>query len=119
MYSSRSAGSTPYEYGHSDAYPLEAVFKAASAATDLGADPFDRVLEALADEDSAVRYWAAVGFLARGERAVRPHAAALRGALEDESPHVRVVAAEALGRYGSDADLASNLASGDSAGGRY
>ena len=35
---------------------------------------------------------------------------ALRKALTDVSPHVRIAVAEALGRYGSEADLNSALA---------
>ncbi len=49
----------------------------------------------LADQESGVRYWGAVGLLALGDKAM-PAAAALRGVLDDASPAVRVVAAQAL-----------------------
>jgi uncharacterized sulfatase len=59
----------------------------------------------LTDEDSAVRYWAAIRMLARGEPAVRPARAELVKRLEDASPYVRIVAAEAMGRYGDGPEL--------------
>ena len=52
------------------------------------------------DPDTAVRYWAAQGYLIRGEVDD-----ALRAAANDSSPYVRAVAAEALGRYGNEQDL--------------
>jgi uncharacterized sulfatase len=58
----------------------------------------------LNDADSAIRYWAAVGLRIRGPAAVASHAPALRKAMEDPSPAVRVAAAEALGCFGSDTD---------------
>jgi uncharacterized sulfatase len=61
-------------------------------------------MAALADDDSAVRYWAALGLLMRKERSVGAARAVLRSALDDRSPAVRIVAAEALGRYGVAAD---------------
>jgi HEAT repeat protein len=47
------------------------------------------------DKDAAVRWWAAVGCTALGSKAA-PAAEALRKALADPSPVVRVAAAEAL-----------------------
>jgi uncharacterized sulfatase len=69
---------------------------------DAGATP--ALLKGLADADSGVRYWAAMGMLMRGTAAP-----ALRKALADASPSVRIAAAEALGRYGGVADLAPAL----------
>src|SRR5205085_190012 len=57
------------------------------------------LLKRLGDSDSAVRYWAAMGLL------IRKQPDALRKAASDSSPYVRIVAAEALGRYGSEEDL--------------
>ena len=57
------------------------------------------------DPDIAVRYWGAMGLLMRGRSAVESAHADLLTALHDESPDVRIVAAEALGRYGDAADL--------------
>jgi HEAT repeat protein len=51
-----------------------------------------------------VRYWAASGLL------MRKMAEPLRGSLSDASPYVRIVAAEALGRFGNAEDLKNALA---------
>jgi HEAT repeat protein len=50
-----------------------------------------------------------MGILMRGVEAVKSAKPALRKALADASPSVRVVTAEALGRYGDDQDLAAAL----------
>ncbi|MCC6538085.1 MAG: sulfatase-like hydrolase/transferase [Bryobacterales bacterium] len=89
----------PYAMGHDPArYAAARVMDAADLAS-RGGRP------SLTDADSAVRYWAAQGYLVRQEAD-----AALRRAVEsDASPYVRAVAAEALGRYGQqpgDVDLA-------------
>jgi len=62
-------------------------------------------VEGLSADDSAVRYWAAVGILTRGVSAVASARNPLREALRDPSPYVRSVAAEALGRFGDADDL--------------
>ena len=64
---------------------------------------------ASATATGAVRYWAAMGCLIREKTGVRALAPQLRAALEDASPYVRIAAAEALGRYGSDADARKAL----------
>jgi uncharacterized sulfatase len=64
---------------------------------------------ALTDSDSAVRYWAAMGYLIRGEAGVKAGGEPLRTALRDSSPYVRVVASQALAQYGSPTDLAPSL----------
>ena len=59
----------------------------------------------------AERGYAAVGTNEVVERAgVTRGAPALRQALSDSSPYVRIVAAEALGTHGAEADLAPSLA---------
>jgi len=96
---SRSRGSSPYEMGHDDArYPMRKIAAAAEAAA--SAEPLPPAL--FTDPDSAVRYWAATGSLIR--RTVP------RALLADPSPYVRVVAAEALGRYGSEDDAKKAVA---------
>ncbi len=104
---SRSEGSTPYEMGHDDSkYPLEKVFTAAELASSLKPNLTEALVELFEVEDSAVRYWAAMGILMRGPEAVNASKAALKKALADDSPHVRVIAAQALGQYGSEGDAA-------------
>jgi uncharacterized sulfatase len=61
------------------------------------------------DPDSGVRYWGAMGALMRGEAAVKTMHGALTKALADASGSVRIAAAEALGRYGREEDLAKVL----------
>lgn len=108
----RSKGSTPYEMARDETkYPMERILataEAASAGYGIGEqEPMD--LAGLADSDSAVRYWTVLGLLMRGGDTVRANAEALRERLKDESPSVRIAAAEALGRYGDDADARASL----------
>jgi uncharacterized sulfatase len=106
---SRSAGSTPYEMGHNATkYPFDRIMAAAEQASSIGStEPefLDQLMQALQDEDSAVRYWGATGLLMRKLQGVASARDLLRAALQDESPYVRIAAAEALGRYGDKADV--------------
>lgn len=100
-----SAGSSPYEMGHNAAvYPLERIFRTAELASLLEPQATPALIEALHDDDSAVRYWGALGLLMRGAQAVRAGQEELRAALGDASPDVRIAAAEALARFGKRAD---------------
>ena len=107
----RSKGSTPHEMARDKAkYDVQRVMAAAETASNLKPDsagPLLRMLER--DPDSAVRYWGALGILMRGKAAVRGNLDDLRKALSDKSPYVRVVVAEALGRFGDDADVKRSL----------
>lgn len=106
----RSEGSTPYEMGHDQRrYAMARIMAAAELASGLKADAVPQLVEALRDSDSAVRYWGAMGMTMRGAAAVEKSREALRKALNDVSPSVRVAAAEALGRYGSGDDAAAAL----------
>jgi uncharacterized sulfatase len=109
---SRSAGSTPYDMGHdSKKYPLQRIFETAELASSYdNRGTIPKLKERLKDDDSAVRYWAALGLLIRGQAAEATARNELRSALKDKSPYVRVVAAESLGRYGGDADRQAGLA---------
>ncbi len=103
---SRSKDSSPYEMGHDDqAYPLERILLTAETASSLAPEAVPALRTAMReDRDSAVRYWGALGLLMRGRPCVEANAAELRKALTDDSPYVRAVAAEALGRFGAGAD---------------
>jgi uncharacterized sulfatase len=108
---SRAPGKSPYDLARDgDRYPFERVFAAAELASQLQPDALPALKDLLSDDDSAVRYWAVLGILMRGEKACRASMRELRAALDDRSPHVRIVAAEALGRYGTDEDLKRVLA---------
>jgi len=116
----RSRGSSPFETGHDEAkHPLKRIIDTAEQASSLKDDALPALEEALRDQDSAVRYWAAQGILMRGRNGIDRARGALAGALADGSPYVRVVAAQALAQYGTrqDRDAALpvllNLAAGE------
>jgi len=107
---SRADGRAPYEMGHDDyRYPMERVMRMADLASGLEPDDTKRLRPGFHDPDSAVRYWAALGAVMRGESAVEQLRFELTEALEDPSPFVRIAAAEALGRFSSDADARKAL----------
>jgi arylsulfatase A-like enzyme len=107
---SRSTGTTMYEMGHDpQQYPLEKILAMADLASLLKSEALPQLQTGLKDSDSAVRYWAAMGYLMRGAQAVDTARDQLRAALNDASPSVRTAAAQALGQYGNDADLALAL----------
>jgi arylsulfatase A-like enzyme len=107
----RSEGSTPYEIARDEArYPLQRILAAAELASNLDQAALPKLQALLADPDSAVRYWAALGYLMRGRQAVDDSQAVLCQALDDASPYVRAVAAHALAEYGADAHRDAALA---------
>ncbi|MDC0264359.1 sulfatase-like hydrolase/transferase [Verrucomicrobia bacterium] len=96
----RGGDKTPYEMGQDRAnYNLEAIFETAQMAAGRDEVSIPGLLDALKSDDSAIRYWGALGFLIRGESAVHQNKSPLLQALKDESPYVRAVAGEALGRF--------------------
>ena len=106
----RALGMTPYDFAHDPAkYPFERVRDAAELAANLDPGATPALVALLSDKDSGVRYWAAMGLLMRGSDAVAHEASALRTALDDASPFVRVVAAQALAQYGNEMDHAKAL----------
>lgn len=106
----RAEGSTPYEIGHEPKkFPVERILNAAELASSGQQDATKKLEAALKDPDSGVRYWGVMGALIRGAGEVQKMQAALRKAMGDESPYVRIAAAEALGRYGSEEDLQAAL----------
>ena len=106
----RSEGSTPYEMGHDkQRYPLERILSAADLAASFHPEGVAQLRQKLGDRDSAVRYWAAMGILARGKSAVTAARGELHKALLDEAPSVRTMAGEALAKYGDEEDLNKSL----------
>ncbi len=105
------ATASPYEMGHDDyRYPMRRVMRAAETASDRYQPHTEALRQAFQDSDSAVRYWAATGALIRQKQGVRDLHRELHDALVDESPFVRIVAAEALGRFGTEAEAERALA---------
>jgi uncharacterized sulfatase len=106
----RSAGSSPYDMGHDPKkYDFDAIFSAAKLATSMRAADLPEIAQLLESNDPGVRYWGAIGLLAHAKKDVPAGHDQLVAALEDDSPIVRIVAAEALGRFGSDQDTAAAL----------
>jgi len=99
----RTAKMTPYEMGHDKAsYALERIFDAgekASASQFFGPQVWTTTIKS---QDSAVRYWTAMGLLIHGKKSVIGAKDSLRALLKDEAPAVRVAAAEALATYAGD-----------------
>ena len=59
---SRSQGSTPYEMGHDDKkYPFKKIHAAAEMASSMRSQDLLAITKLLDDDDSAVRYWGALG----------------------------------------------------------
>ncbi len=105
----RSEGSTPYEMGHDrKRYPIRKIVATAEKASSLKKDAVPELIQAFQDDDSAVRYWAAMGILMREKDGVNAAKKELLKALSDDSPSVCIIAAQALGQYGTpeDADKA-------------
>jgi len=106
----RESGAAPFTMGHDhDLYPLEEVLAAAELASNLDPGDGSKLKRLLKHPDSAVRYWAALGFVMRGEAAVAGAHDELAVLLNDPAPAPRVAAAEALGRFGNDADAKAAL----------
>ena len=107
----RSQGTTPYELARDDArYPFARILAVAELASNLDEQALPELQQMLADPDSAIRYWAALGHLMRGRTAVAGQEPQLRTLLMDPSPQVRIVAAQTLAQWGTAADLAPALA---------
>ncbi|MCL5745805.1 MAG: sulfatase-like hydrolase/transferase [Acidobacteria bacterium] len=106
----RRGSDAPYTFGHDPGrYPLERILEAAEAAS--ANDPAASAkLEAwLNDSEPGVRYWAVMGYRIRGASAVKAARMNLSRLLQDESPSVRIAAAEALGQFGEASDLDAAL----------
>ncbi len=92
----RSEGGTPYEMAHDrNRYDLSAILRAADIANSRDPGNLGLLLELLADEDSGLRFWGAVGCFALGREATGARET-LQTRLQDDSPDVRVAAAESL-----------------------
>jgi uncharacterized sulfatase len=106
----RAEGTTPYEMGHdSRTYPMEKILAAADLASSMQPGVTAELKRLVADADAGVRYWAVVGMLIRGADEAAACHGELTKALADSSLHVRIAAAEALGRYGTADDLRAAL----------
>lgn len=106
----RAPGIAPYAMGHDrNLYPMKEIMAAAELASGLDPDATSKLKGLLTADDSAVRYWAALGFVMRGREAVAGAHDELIKLLNDPAAAPRIAAAEALGRYGNDTDAAVAL----------
>jgi uncharacterized sulfatase len=101
----RASGGSPYDFSRDNTkYPFARVFESAELASTLEMEALPNLKRTLRDKDSAVRYWAALGLLMRGQPGVSAARAELQRALKDPSVDVRITAAQALGQFGNEAD---------------
>jgi arylsulfatase A-like enzyme len=99
-----------YDFMRSENVPLEEIMQAAELATLGEKENLEQLATDLENENSAIRYWGATGLLILGQEA-QPAIELLKGALNDASADVAIVAAEALYYLGEkEAGLAGMLA---------
>lgn len=100
-------GEAPYTMAHDPGqYPLERIRATAERAANRDLSTVPSLVEDLSAADPAVRYWAMTGLLVRGQDAVWPNRDRITDVMtDDDAATVRVVAAEALARHGTQADL--------------
>lgn len=105
----RAEGSTPFEIAlDPEKNPLQQLLSAAETANRADPSNVPALVELLDSPDAALRWWGALGLVALKDKAA-PATAALRNALKDESPDVRVAAAEALANIGEDKEALDQL----------
>lgn len=87
----RSKGTTPYDMGHDDTrYPITRVMEYASMAASMKPEFNDDLKAGLQDDDAAVRYWSALGFLMRGRSGFEAAQKNIGKPGSDPSPSVQV-----------------------------
>lgn len=100
-----AARGIPFELARdAEVYPIEEVVNAAAIASridDTSAPTMDKVVALTRSHVAVLRYWGAMGVLMRGNAGFEKSGEVLAGLLDDESPAVRVVAAEGMARYGA------------------
>lgn len=97
--SQRRGETATYDYMRSGNVPFEQILDAAEIATNPTKNDLPQLVSFLKSNDSAIRYWGAIGFLILGENA-RPNINELYSVINDPSPNVVVSASEALYNLG-------------------
>jgi hypothetical protein len=98
--STLNAQQPSFDYAHSDAYAFSKIKHAADIASLRDSDQLDAIIGFLGDPNPTVRYWGANGCLILKEKAA-PAKEALLSVLDDDTPDVRIAAAEALCHLGA------------------
>ncbi len=88
-----------YDYMRSGKVNLDEIIDAADVAIMGNPANLDKMISYLNNSVSAIRYWGATGILILGDKATEAKKA-LKTVLDDESPDVAAVAAEALYKLG-------------------
>lgn len=105
-----AAGKSPRDAAQSDQdYPFSEVFALAQQASDLTQTSVKPYMEALGHTNASMRYWGVFGLQMRSKFNESGEHEILLKLLHDESPSVRVAAAEALGTFGDAEDLQKAL----------
>ncbi len=97
-----------YNYFQSDDYKLEGIFFTASTAAKGEKKNIDFLIENLKNPNPYIRYWAATGCAILGEDAKKAKQE-LESCLTDESPDVRIAAAESLYQIGEKQEAINTL----------
>jgi HEAT repeat protein len=100
MYNELSKTGTIYDYVHDASFPYDQVLQLALTAGNGDPQALPELRAALQADHPVLRYWGAVGCTIRGDDA-RPLAGDLQTLLRDETPAVRIAAAEALVQQGA------------------
>jgi arylsulfatase A-like enzyme len=87
-------------------YAIEKIITVAETATSGQPTATGELLDALESPNAAIRYWAILGLLIRGEDAVAQASEQLRALLVGNPSCVAIAAAEALARYGQEPNRA-------------
>jgi len=98
----RAKNSSEYEMARSGKYPIGRILETA-LLIDQGDKVLPKLIQSLKDEDSAVRFWAAIGLANLGLKA-KSAAKPLIATLSDPSPEVRIAVAEALCHMDCESD---------------
>ena len=93
----------------SAAYPFERIFAIAELAAGRSPEAVRALRLATNGGDPAVRYWALMGLLIRGQGAAEAAWSRVQAALDDPNPSVRVVAAEIMARHGAAEEAESGV----------
>lgn len=91
----RTEGTTAYDYMRNSDIDLEQLIEAANLASTAKEEDLTQLISLLSSQEAAERYWGATGLLILGEKA-QSAIKELETALNDPSPNVKSVAAEAL-----------------------
>ena len=98
----RAKGRTVYELGQDKTvYDQARIMDILDVINDRDEKNLPQLVAWLSDPDNAVRFWAADGCLSLGVKAAPAHDALMK-ALDDETPNVRVAAAEALLKFSNE-----------------